>query len=275
MQNRPNTFPSSQRTSSRWYIAIFVLLVLAALTGLVQFHTLLVYQTYQQGHCTIVSGTVERHSAGKHSNYYTPLLTYTVQTPNGQQGVARGYEAPQQHYSSTQAHQVLSSYPVGKTYACWYNPADPNHAVLVLRGYTITDFLGAYLSTAFGTFIVLVLILGLFYAGVYQPTCLMLRGILTQGKVVKHILKRRKKNTTTYSRILFHPQGDPSRVQDFEASGCYPIGSWQPICYDPFHPENARRGGRPIGVGPAVCTLLCLGALLGGLLYLWLSRPHY
>jgi len=41
MQNRPNTVPSSQRTSSRWYIAIFVLLVLAALTGLVQFHTLL------------------------------------------------------------------------------------------------------------------------------------------------------------------------------------------------------------------------------------------
>jgi hypothetical protein len=96
----------------------------------------------------------------------------------------------------------------------------------------------------------------------------MLRGILTQGKVVGHIVKRRKKNTTTYSRILFHPQGDLSRVQDFEASGRYPIGSWQPVCYDSAHPENARRGGRPIGVGPAVCTLLCLGALLGGLLYL-------
>ena len=268
MQNRPNAFSSKQNTSSKWFSAIFVLLVLAAMAGLVQFHTLLVYQTYQQGRCSIMSSTLERHSAGKHSYYYTPLLTYTVQTPNGQRGVASGYDAPQQHFSSTQGRQVLNSYPVGKTYACWYNPADPTHAVLLLRGYTISSFLDAYLSTAFGSFIGLALILAVFYAGVYRPTCLMLRGILTQGKVVEHIVKRRKGNTTTYSRILFRPQGNLYQMQDFEASGGYPVGSWQPVCYDPSHPENVRRGGRPIGVGPAVCTLLCLGALLGGLLYL-------
>jgi Protein of unknown function (DUF3592) len=132
-QNRRYSYPNKG-----CLFTFLLLLLFSLLTGLVQLHTFFTYQTYQQGRCAITSGTVEYHKS-KSSKYYTPDFQYTVFTKDGQQVNTGGYDAPyQEHYDIYQdAQQVVNSYTLGQAYNCWYNPADPTHAVLVFRGYTI------------------------------------------------------------------------------------------------------------------------------------------
>lgn len=244
----------------------FLLVPLLALpTGLIQFHTYATYQTYQQGLCTIISGTTDYHSS-KSGSYYTPDFQYTVSTKDGQQVDASGYDAPdQQHYDTQgEAQAVVDSYNVGQPYTCWYNPADPTHAVLVFRGYDTNNLITDYILTSLEFFSGFAFLWYLLYYIFYRQLCLMRRGVLTEGKVVEHFERRSRYGTKTYSRIFFAPVDDPSLSYKVETQGEYVVGSQQPVCYDPLNPKNARYGDRPSG-GSATTALIgfIVGVLIG------------
>ncbi|HET7639871.1 MAG TPA: DUF3592 domain-containing protein [Ktedonobacteraceae bacterium] len=269
-QNTPYSSPMRGR-----FFTFLLLLPLSLLTGLVQIHTYLTYQTYQQGRCTITSGNTEYHSS-KNSHYYTSEFRYTVLTKDGQQVDASGYKAPYTpHYHTYQeARQVVDSYTVGQTYDCWYNPADPTHAALVFRGYTINDFTGDYLLTSFLYLIGYSILWWLFYYVFYRNLCLLRRGVLTQGRVVGHSVRRSRSGQRTYSRISFSPFQPymPYQFYQVETAGAYMINSPQPVCYDPVNPRNARYGGRPGGcLVTTYLAVVIIGILIasGALLVLW------
>ena len=270
MQNTPYTYPTNQQSSGLGCQAMLaiglMLLILAAIAGSTQFRPFFIYHTYQQGQCTILSGRVTSYSSKSH-HYYKPSFEYTVQTTDGQQALSSGYDAPDQRtFSSSDAHQVIYNYTVGTTYSCWYNPADPHHAVLVLRDYPITSLLGAFAGTTSIFFIGLALFTWLLYAGIYLPVLLMRRGALTQGQVTAQVKKRRKNRHITVSRIAFQPQGYPPR--EFETAGAYPVGSWQLVCYDPYNPTNVKFGERPSGCGPVFLMLLSVVVVVAALFIL-------
>lgn len=287
---RTQNTPDSSPNRGCLFISL-LLLLLSLLTGLVQLHTFFTYQTYQQGRCTITSGNTEYHS-GKHYHYYTSDFQYTVSTKDGQQADASGYDAPyQQHYDTYQkAQQVVSSYTVGQAYDCWYNPADPTHAALVFRGYTIGNSINDYLGTSFGYLIGFGILWWLFYYVFYRNLCLRRRGVLTQGRVVEHFVRKTRSGRHTYSRISFSPyppympfqsyqdqpfypyQDKPYQSYQVEAAGAYMINSPQPVCYDPVNPRNARYGGRPGGcLVTTYLAVVIIGILiaLGILLVIW------
>lgn len=250
-----------------------LLLLLSLLTGLVQIHTYLTYQTYQQGSCTITSGKTEYHSS-KNSHYYTSDFQYTVSTKDGQQVDTGGYEAPYtpHYYTEQEAQQVVDSYTVGQAYDCWYNPADPTHAVLVFRGYTINNFIIDYLLMSFGCLIGFGILWWLFYYVFYRQFCLLRRGVLTQGRVVENFERRTRSGRRTYSRIFFSPLDKPFQSYKIEKAGAYMVNSLQPVCYDPVNPKNARNDGRPGGcLVTTYLAVVIVGILIGSgiLLVIW------
>lgn len=264
-QNTPYSYPvrRARQSSFGWLPISLLLLLLSLLTGLVQLHTFYIYQTYQQGQCAITYGTTEYHSS-KSGSYYTPDFQYTVSTKDGQQVDTGGYDAPyQQHYTQDEAQQVVNSYTVGQTYDCWYNPANPMHAVLVYRGYTIGNFISQYIGTTLGYLLGYGFLWYLFYYVFYRQLCLMRRGVLTEGQVVENFERRTRYGKRTYSRIFFSPLGDPSQSYKVEKQGAYMVGSLQPVCYDPVNPDNAQYGGRP---GGCLAMASLLGFIVGALI---------
>src|SRR5437879_2853235 len=268
VQNRPSSSPKRG-----CLFTFLLLLLLSLLTGLVQLHTFFTYQTYQQGRCTITSGTTEYHKS-KNNHYYTSDFQYTVSTKDGQQVDTSGYDAPYQqtYYMYQDAQQVVNSYTVGRAYNCWYNPADPSHAVLVFRGYTIYNSIGDYLATSFGYLIGFGILWWVFYYNFYRQLCLLWRGVLTQGRVVENVVRRSRSGRHTYSRIFFSPLDAPFQSYQVEQAGAYMVNSLQPVCYDPVNPKNAQYGGRPAGCLMMIyLAVVIIGILiaLGSLLVIW------
>lgn len=264
---------AGRRRISPVFIVLPLLLLSLGIGGILHFRAFFIYQSYQQGQCMIQSGHVQKYSQRKSGSYYTPEFTYSVRTVDAKQASASGYDAPdRQHFSSLEAQKVVQSYTVGNTYTCWYNPSYPAHAALIYRGYALTSLLLNVASTTMISFTCLGLLAFILHYHVYFPILLMLRGVHTQGQVIGHLRKRSKGKSTAYSRILFQSHSFPYVRQEIEAKGEYPLNSWQPICYDPYHLKNAKQGGRPTGCGPALVFLLCLAAILAGdflLLPLW------
>ena len=272
MQNTPYSSPArlARRSSFGWLHTALLVLILSLATGLIRIHTFFMYQTYQQGQCTILSGTTDYHSS-RGGSYYTPDFQYIVTTKDGQQVSTSGYDAPyQQHYNTQDdAQQVVNGYTMGQSYTCWYNPADPTHAVLVFRGYTIGNFILDYTLTTLASLIGYGFLWYLIYV-FYRQVCLIRRGVLTEGKVTRNFERRGKYGTKTYSSIVFSPLDDPSQVSTVDKKGAYPVGSQQPVCYDPVNPNHAQYGGRPRGgraamalAGFLVGTLIAAAYLLG------------
>ncbi len=276
MQETPYLYPGMHPTRKRrpYLVGILTFLfvpLLSLATGLIQFHLYTVYQTYKQGFCTIEYGTTDYHST-KSGSYYTPDLQYTVHTSDGQQAEASGYDAPSNAEYDTQeeAQAVVDSYTVGQTYSCWYNPADPTHAVLVYYGYSIATLVGNYIGTVFLSFMGYLFLWFLLYYTFYRQLCLIRRGVLTQGKVVSTFQRNTRSGRKTYSRVVFSPLDDPSRTYKLDIAGDYPIGSPQTVCYDPRNPKNVQSDDRPRGgcaafalIGFVVGTLLMAAILLG------------
>jgi hypothetical protein len=234
-----------------------------------------VYQSYVQGSCTLESGRVIKQ--GSKTRSWKVSFHYLVSTKDGQVE-SQGYDLPEgttfSSYASAQS--VVDSYTIGKTYPCWYNPQKPTSAALVLHSRSLTDFAWASAgASVIGIVLLLVLlfiITDIFYSKVYLPACLMDRGIVTQGQVQQHVTRRQNRRTRTYSRIVYQRQEFPGDWQSFEAKGTYPIGSWQPVCYDPSRPTNIRRGHRPLGFGPALSMLWGLALILGvgaAIVFVW------
>lgn len=144
----------------------FGFLLLAALIGLVQVRNFFVYQSFEQGTCTILDGqVVKNYSRG--GTYYTPVFTYLVHMKNGQTARANGYDAPTQAgFSQDGAQQIVDSYALGRSYACWYDPADPTHAALRFYGESVGGLILAYVLTALLSWIFLLFFGTQFYAAI-------------------------------------------------------------------------------------------------------------
>ncbi len=216
------------------WLPIFAIIAIACLiVGYIQFHHFLVYQTYEQGRCTIQFGTVQTHSS-KSGKSWTVDMGYTLSTQQGQQVAGTGYDLPATTFSSrADAQKIVESYPVGKQFPCWYNPQKPTSAALVLHSSSFLDFLRAtfWFNIGFtvGLCLALFVILGTLYGGFYLPVLLMVRGIVTQGQVTGHVTRRVKRKRRTSSQIVYQRQDSSTTWASFEVEKVYPLGSWQPV----------------------------------------------
>ena len=269
MQETPSTYPDMYPIQKRrpYRVGMYTFLILpllALITGLIQFHLYEVYQTYRQGSCTIESGTTEYHSS-KYGSYYTIDFQYTVHTQNGQQAEASGYDAPDNAHYDTQpeAQDVVDKYNTGQAYSCWYNPADPTHAVLVYYGYNSFTLFGNYSMTVFLSFLGYLLLWYLLYYLFYRQRCLMRRGVVTHGRVASTFERTRNRVKKTYSCVLFSPLDDPSQTYKLETPGEYTIGMLHRLCYDPLNPKNVQSGDRPRG---GLATFALIGSIVWALL---------
>ncbi|HCI80070.1 MAG TPA: hypothetical protein DHW02_10315, partial [Ktedonobacter sp.] len=62
---------------------------------------------------------------------YGPDFQFTLHTSDGRSYRAQGYDALGTRSSDKSGQQaIVDQYTVGKTYPCWYNPANPTQAVL-------------------------------------------------------------------------------------------------------------------------------------------------
>jgi Protein of unknown function (DUF3592) len=99
-------------------------------------------QRYQAGNCMITAKQLlqeeqhKTHTSNGHTStttttVYVPDFQFTVQTADGRRYAARGYDALGTFSSDRSSQQALvDQYTVGKTYPCWYDPANPTQAVL-------------------------------------------------------------------------------------------------------------------------------------------------
>src|SRR5207237_4278633 len=193
------------------WLPIFGIIATACLiVGSIQFHHFLVYQTYEQGRCTIQSGTIQTHSH-KSAKSWTVYMRYTLSTQQGQQVDGQGYDLPATTFSSrADAQKIVESYPIGKQFPCWYNPQKPTNAALVLHKSSFLDFLWVTfwlnVGSIIGLSLALFMIIGTLYGGVYLPVLLMVRGIVTQGQVTGHVTRRVKRKPRTSSQIVYQRQ---------------------------------------------------------------------
>ncbi len=136
-------FPLSWRSGTAFFIVFGGIFVLISILLIVFFvSTISQLQKYQAGYCTITAKQLlqqeqqETHTSNGHTyktmtTVYVPDFQFTVQTADARRYAARGYDALRT-FSSNQSDQqaIVDQYTVGKTYPCWYNPANPTQAVL-------------------------------------------------------------------------------------------------------------------------------------------------
>lgn len=246
----------AQRSSKKRHVYFtrgLVLLALAAVATLLTFYQYFVFQSYQRGKCTILSASVQHFQGqGKKGpyDYYTFSSAYTVETKDGQHIPASGYSTAsiQPQYASYEDVQAIANhYVVGETYSCWYNPANPTRAGLVLRAHPLSQAIALYFELLPIIFVLMGLTALLLYAMVYLPVRMLVKSVRTQGRVVSNFMKSvpvkgGKRVDRPYSRIVFSSQSEPARSFDLEVAGTYPIASELLVLYDPSNPEHAQQG---------------------------------
>jgi Protein of unknown function (DUF3592) len=119
-------------------------------------------QSYHQGQCTILSKQLIESSyisqdTGDNVYQYVPDFTFLVQDASRKSYQAEGYGIDQNQAQQQDAQAILDSYQISGSYSCWYDPANPSHAVL-------TREVAYWDSLPLGFFLLLVaLCLGLFW----------------------------------------------------------------------------------------------------------------
>jgi len=125
--------------------SLFVLIAIAI--SLFFIHSFSQLQSYTAGQCTITAKQLLQqteqsrvvHTRSNGSTYttttttttYTPDFQFAVQTANGRTYSADGYDQLNSSSSDQQGEQaIVDQFTVGKTYPCWYDPANPSQAVL-------------------------------------------------------------------------------------------------------------------------------------------------
>jgi Protein of unknown function (DUF3592) len=95
--------------------------------------------TYQQTTCTITSAEVSveeemHHTRGRHyvTRTYYPEIVYTFKV-DGQQFEGEDYRAFEHGMTEEEANVVVARYSEGHSATCYYDPADPENAVLTLE----------------------------------------------------------------------------------------------------------------------------------------------
>lgn len=112
-------------------------------------------QKYQAGQCTItakqlqheISTTTTNNSNGSRittsTDVYAPYFEYVVHTADNRSYTSSGYDGSDTYTSDHAGQQaIVDSYLVEKSYQCWYDPANPTHAVLVRRPNWLLILLG-------------------------------------------------------------------------------------------------------------------------------------
>jgi len=119
-------------------------------------------QRYQQGQCTILSkqlleSSYISHDTGDNVYQYVPDFTFLVQDASSKSYQAEGYGIDQNQTDQQSAQAILDNYHISGSYSCWYDPANPSHAVL-------TREVAYWDSVPLGIFLLLVTLgLGIFW----------------------------------------------------------------------------------------------------------------
>ncbi|HEX3640912.1 MAG TPA: DUF3592 domain-containing protein [Ktedonobacteraceae bacterium] len=236
----------------RFLVKVFFLLFAIGSAMILPLHYLAVYSTYRQGTCTITDKQVIEHdSKDKHGNItsrtYYPSFSYLVHPLSGEQTSATGYDGPSQakYDNSSDAQAVVDRYQIGETTSCSYNPAEPYKAFLVFYGYGTIDAMGTF-------FLGLLLLSGLAIAVylmldwmIWRLYALRKRGVVTEGTVLRNEERRSRHRRYIVSIIAFRALEEPTREQQITISCELDVGSYFPVCYDPFYPRYRCHGGWP------------------------------
>jgi len=233
-------------------------------------HFASVYNSYQQGTCTISYKDVnvvehkDKHGTITSTSYY-PRLFYTINNQNGVIASSSGYDGPSaREYSfSSDAQTVIDRYQIGQTTQCFYNPTTPTKAFIIFYGYTDNDRGG----NTFWSFLVFagfsLIAYLLFDWAIWRSFALSKRGVTTPGKSVRHEERRTKSRRYTVSIISFQALEEPARWREITIETVLPLGSQTPVCYDPFFPRYRRHLYTPDGCSmtAGVLTITVLGII--------------
>jgi hypothetical protein len=239
-----------------------------------------VYNAYQQGRCTLTDKQVQEYDSKDKfghitSRSYAPVFSYEVQTANGRQAFASGFDGPSsvQYTDFADAQAITDRYAIDQTTPCWYNPSNPSHAFIVFYGYQSSDALATFFWNILGFGIFAIIVYLLFDWFVWRLYTLARRGVLTQGKVLRHEERRSRSRRYTVSIIGFHAAEEAAKERYITGNASLLIGNQVQVCYDPFYPHYRRLYDWPamddyITRGAFVVLLLILALM--GMLILWL-----
>ncbi len=85
--------------------------------------------------CVIVDSGVAVHGRGRYGvpTSFVPVVTFTFKAEDGREYTASGYRLYEGGMSEGEAGEVADRYDPGQETYCYYDPADPAHAVLSLE----------------------------------------------------------------------------------------------------------------------------------------------
>jgi len=161
-------FSLSRRGGPALFIVLGGIFVLISIVLLVFFMSnVSQLQKYQSGNCTITAKQLLQEEQRKtHTNnghttttlttVYVPDFQFTVHTADGHTYAARGYDSLGTFSADRSSQQaLLDQYTVGKTYPCWYNPANPTQAVLTRQFNWFVFFIPGLFFIIGGLFVII------------------------------------------------------------------------------------------------------------------------
>lgn len=247
---------------------LLVICIVVLLALLAPVRRVLYYNSFVQAPCVITakslltireskSNSRESKSSGDAGVYgsYRPQFSYTLTLPGGRQVRTKGFEGPDiLVYSTKEAVQhILDRYRVGEKKSCWYDPADPQRALLVFQGFTFGQILSSF---AFFFLAFLIFVPALAYClewQLWRYIVLRTRGVLTRGIVVNRVEQRRRDFTINVYTVLYrtgenqqegvarHIQLMAPPIERHSLPDLYNIF----VCYDPRQPMYDRCGKFP------------------------------
>ncbi|GHO44596.1 DUF3592 domain-containing protein [Ktedonospora formicarum] len=214
----------------------------------------LYYHSFIQGTCVITARHLQSDSQNSKRPIYKPIFTYTLTLPDGRQINTSGFDGPDTFVYSTQklAQNVLDSYPLGQPINCWYDPAQPERALLVFQGYSSEQALSTFLFFLLAFMIFLPALAYLFEWQFWRYVALRIRGTLTRGIVVNRIEQRKQGMTYNVYTILYRSEDQQGGVARHIQLTAPPIERHSLpdlynvfVCYDPRQPLYDRCGKYP------------------------------
>jgi hypothetical protein len=119
--------------------ALFLLVGLGGLTlaGVRAWRDVRVFTVWQPTTCTVLDATIGSSRGTRGKPAYRPEITYRYEA-GGREYRCTGWDAwavwgDYGGGSHTYYERVLDRFPVGGSFPCWFDPAEPAHAVLVRR----------------------------------------------------------------------------------------------------------------------------------------------
>lgn len=272
----PPSQPRSKRLLTACEIVIWTVALLIPACG--GFYRYAYYQQFRQGMCTITDGEVtSQYVSTKTGGYtnYSAHFSYLVIVPGSGGIAAQGYDAPDHmtFSSADEAQKVIDQYPLGSVTTCWYNRNHPSEAALVFHGYSLqrawTTFVLALLATGFFDLLSILA----WYERVHLILTLRDRGRVTKGVVQRREKYQTRTGMSTIALISYTALSvENQRVKGtLRGPGYLCKRERVSVCYDPYRPHKALRGGRPsrtrlVSWMVTALLVLCIISILASLL---------